>query len=344
MTPAAQEPATLLARTLDRHPAPVVEALLPGMDAPDAAGEILGSVERWLGPVERLVFVRPGVGLVVGLVLDDGRGVVLKLHRWNVDVERLSAVQEVQAALWSRGLPAPRPLLSPRPLGRGLATTEELLAGDRADGRAPATARALAVGLAELLRATRDLVPLPQVGSNPLQPVPGGPLWGEPHDLRFDFEASAGGAEWIDELAARAKAVLAAADLPQVIAHLDWRVENVAFAEGRLAAIYDWDSLALAPEAVAVGQASAQFSTDWSIGFESLPSMDEMRSFVRSYESHLGRRFDADEWAALEAANLLLCAYGARCEHSDRSLQPSGGPAPETSWITLLRQRAEQEL
>ena len=49
---------------------------------------------------------------------------------------------------------------------------------------------------------------------------------------------------------------------------------------------------------VAVGQAAARFSTDWAIGFASLPTVEEMRSFVRSYESRRRRRFDPDERTA----------------------------------------------
>ncbi len=338
------ELAALLGRSASTGTARLVEALFPGLDARHVAEEIVGAVDRWAAPVADVVFVRPGVGLVVGLELVDGRRVVLKLHRWKTSEQRLSAIQQVQSTVRAAGLPAPEPLVPPRPLGRGLATIEGLVAGARPDGHDPEVRAVMACGLADLLAATEGMAPPVGLGESHLRPDPDGPLWGEPHDLRFDFDATASGAEWIDGAAVRAKAILLDAALTDTIAHLDWRVENVAFAGGGIVAIYDWDSAALAPEAVAVGQAAAQFSTDWAIGFATLPTVEEMRSFVRSYESRRGRRFDPIEWEVLDAANLLLCAYCARCEHSDRTLRPSAVDAPERSWITLLHQRIEEAL
>jgi hypothetical protein len=59
-------------------------------------------------------------------------------------------------------------------------------------------------------------------------------LWRQPHDRRFDFPATAKGAEWIDRLAAEATRRLddAAAGEP-VVGHGDWRVEPCASRTGR---------------------------------------------------------------------------------------------------------------
>ena len=81
-------------------------------------------------------------------------------------------------------------------------------------------------------------------------------LWPEPHDLLFDFPGTAAGAEWIDDAARAARATLVAAALPDIVGHLDWRVQNLAFADRTVSAIYDWDSVALGPEAAVVGSAS----------------------------------------------------------------------------------------
>ena len=68
------------------------------------------------------------------------------------------------------------------------------------------------------------------------------PLWATPHDLRFDFEATAAGAEWIDDLAHLANERRRRDDGEDVIGHVDWRVQNLAFEGTRVVAIYDWDS------------------------------------------------------------------------------------------------------
>jgi hypothetical protein len=85
---------------------------------------------------------------------------------------------------------------------------------------------------------------------------------------RFDFDATSVGAEWIDELAREARPGL---DLgPVVVGHTDWRAENMRFEDDRVTAVYDWESLRLAPEPVFVGAAALGpygrlWSTRWRI-------------------------------------------------------------------------------
>ena len=47
--------------------------------------------------------------------------------------------------------------------------------------------------------------------------------------------------------------VLSEPSLACVVGHLDWRVQNLAFADGAVSAIYDWDSIGLVPEAAESG-------------------------------------------------------------------------------------------
>ncbi len=119
---------------------------------------------------------------------------------------------------------------------------------------------------------------------------------------------------------------------------MDWRVGNLGFEGDRCSAIYDLDSLALCDERVAVGSASAQFSADWGAGGR-LPTVPEMRAFVAEYEEAMGRTFDAEERVVVDAANLLQCAYGARCQHSDAILVAAWKPDPSRGWIAVLRDR-----
>ncbi len=85
---------------------PAVElAILHTGDADEIARLIESFATIHCGPISEGVFYRPGVGIVVGLRLVNGAKVVVKIHRWNVSIDRLSAVQRVQAALFDDGLP-----------------------------------------------------------------------------------------------------------------------------------------------------------------------------------------------------------------------------------------------
>jgi hypothetical protein len=50
------------------------------------------------------------------------------------------------------------------------------------------------------------------------------------------------------------------------VGHADWTCGNLRFANGRVNASYDWDSLAAAPEPVLVGLAAASFTQGSSTG------------------------------------------------------------------------------
>ena len=146
--------------------------------------------------------------------------------------------------------------------------------------------RAIAEGLHTFITASAPLAGRVDVGRPLLLRPVGAPLWFEPHDVRFDFEATVAGAAWIDELAALARSRLERPGTGVVIGHFDWRVENLAFRDADIVAIYDWDSLAAAPEAVVVGNATAQFTADWTVGeFDPLPSVAEMQSFVSNFSA-----------------------------------------------------------
>lgn len=334
-------------RKASEHWEPAVEAAIFDTVDPVLIEEsVVRFVEDRLGRVAEALFYRPGVGVVVGLRLVDGVAVVLKVHRWNVSVERLSAVQGVQTELADKGLPAPRPLLVPEPFARGIATVEELRPGSRADGHDPVIRRAVAAGLRQFVDAGVDPMRVAELGYPLMIRPPGAPLWFEPHDLRFDFAASTSGAEWIDDLAARARSLLhETRSLPMVVGHYDWRVENLGFEGSRIGGIYDWDSLAIAAEPVVVGNTAAIFSADWTGDDpDPLPTLAEMRAFVADYDRERGGPFAPSDRAVLDAANLFACTYGARCQHSDIQLYPQVGLTPEMGWLRLLREREDSAL
>lgn len=243
----------------------VEEAIFGAASPAEVASALDNFVTRVAGAIDDALFYRLGVGVVVGLRLADGAEVVVKVQRWNVSIDRLEAVHRVQQHLADSGLPAPRPLLGPTALGNGIAVIEEHRPGGSADVRLPEVRRSIARGLHQFIAAASALGPLSAVGEPSVSRPLGAALWEEPHDLRFDFDATAPGAEWIDDLARVARRRLVTI-LPPVIGHVDWRVENLGFDGPDITAIYDWDSVCQAPEPAIVGFAAASFSADWRIG------------------------------------------------------------------------------
>ena len=273
--------------------------------------------------VREPLFFESSVGSVFGLRLGDGREVVIKAHQPNEPLDYLNAVYTVCCHLGESGFPCPRPLLAPRPLGLGHGTVAELRAdGDWANAHVPAVRRTMAEHLAVLIDLGRDVVDLPGLRSELLSRIEEGRIWPRPHSAIFDFEATAAGSEWIDELAMRARDALRQSAGERVLGHVDWSVKHFRFRDGKVTAIYDWDSLAVDAEPVIVGEAARGFTFTWRIPVRLAPSLDESRAFVSEYEAARGTPFTSAERETAGAAAVYALAYTARCEHCLGSRAP----------------------
>jgi len=332
--------AGLIASSHARWTPRVVEAIF-GTNDPLTVGKALTEgVAASLGvPVVAARFYEPGVGVVAGLELADGRVVVAKVHRTTfVSRERLVAIARVQADLAALGVPAPAPIAGPLLLGHGWLSIEELLDGDSALGYDPAVRGGMATALHGFVRAAH-----PHAGNGRIGPWLSGPvigdLWPEPHDLRFDLRGTSAGAEWIDGAARAARATLSTTAVPDVVGHLDWRVQNLGFIGHRVSAIYDWDSLALVPEAALVGGASVIHPIDWRLELpDPLPTLEQLDGFVADYEAARGASFGDDEHEVLAAGQRWVASYGARCQHSDDVLGVFPDVDHSRGWPRLLRE------
>jgi hypothetical protein len=316
----------------------VVEAIFGTSDPVSVAAALTeGVVAAVAVPVVAAKFYEPGVGVVVGLGLADGRAVVAKVHRATfMPLERLATIARVQADLVAAGVPAPAPLAGPLVLRNGWLTVEEHRGGDSADGYDPAVRRGMASALHDFVDAARPHAGSGLIGTWLGEPMIDG-LWPAPHDLRFDFAGTAAGADWIDDAARAARATLAAMALPHVVGHLDWRVQNLAFAGSRVSAIYDWDSVGLVPEAALVGSGSVIHPVDWRLEQpDPLPTLDQLDGFVADYEAARGAPFDADEREVLAAGQRWVASFGARCQHSDDLLGLFPDVDHSRGWPRLL--------
>ncbi len=290
-------------------------------------------IDAWVGKhvrarlgvaISGFLFRSGRVAAVYGAVLDDGRRVAVKVHRRPVNAAYLSAAIACQRRLADAGFPCPRPLDGP-------ATTEDLTAvietlvrdGEPGDGHKPGVRRAIARSLFEHIELLQGH-PVDQLagGAPAWTRYQDGP-WPQPHDPIFDFTTTPPEFAWLDDLALRAAAVLGDAGAPELLAHADWSCGNLRFHSEKLSASYDWDSLAVAPEAVLVGLCAGDFTSGGAAGADT-PTLDEMTAFLRDYEEVRGYPFNGPQQNAVAAAITWVLAYNARCEVS--FMPPRGLP------------------
>ena len=329
----------MIAAAIAEWPSTLEDVLLGTSDPARIVGLLDQFSRSALGSeLHTVTFYRRGVGAVFGLLLIDGRHVVVKVHRVDLVGDALDGIRIVQRALAEQGLPAPMPIGEPLTIGNGIGAAEEMLSGgEKVNPHDPSIRRVLAEGLFRFVEAATPMLGIVQLPlANPFD-LPDDQLWPTPHDFRFDF--SLPGAEWIDELAKDARSVLdRSASGSMVIGHADWRIENLCMDRSAVVAIFDWDSVCICPEAVLVAAASIHFTTDWSDSSTHLfPSPDESAAFIKDYEEARGRRFTPSERELARAAQVYRLAYGARCEHSDSQLGVFPDADGESGFTALLR-------
>jgi hypothetical protein len=287
-------------------PEALVERSIFGTDDPDRIWEQV--LDVCPEAVECFAF-EVSVGALFGLRLRDGSRVALKFHR-EQETGSLEAVQRVQAHLVERRFPCPRPLGV-----HGRATLEDWVDdGIYRDAHEPAVRRVVARYLARLFTLTRELPPL--AGLEPFFPSADTPLWSVPHNVLFDFEATAAGAAWIDDVAREAKRLRDASGGELVVGHGDWTVNHFRFAGLRPTIVYDWDSLSTAYETIFVGNSAACFTYNDRLCGGGWPTASEARAFLADYERERERPFTPEERIAAGAAAVYSRAYTARCTHA----------------------------
>jgi hypothetical protein len=280
---------------------PVVQSIFGTTDS-DA---IWAEVKTMCPEVVDCFLFEASVGALFGLVVRGGDRVALKVHR-TATAERLTAMQHVQEHLWRYGFPCPRPLGV-----RGRGSLEEWRdEGVQRNAHEPEVRRALAQLLLRLVTLTRSL--RPAVDLPPFFPRPGDQLWPAPHTVLVDFDATAAGAEWIDDIARAARARRDGGHGAQVIAHHDWTAKHVRFAGIMPTTVHDWDSMSIDFEPVFVGNAAAHFTWD----ADPFPTVDEAFMFIAEYERARPSAFTREEQAVAAAAAVYGRAYMTRCVHA----------------------------
>lgn len=262
------------------------------------------------GRVTQVLFQAGNLSTVLGLRLHDGREVVLKA--------RPAAVRHVgctaaQRHLHEAGYRCPLPLAM-TPIGDHDVSLESHVPGGSQlllDDAAPAR---FAAALAQLVRLTAELAPMPS-----LEPPPpwaawdhhGAALWPPPASGPVDLDARQVPA-WIDELGRRVRARLLVDSSPPVIGHVDFESQNIRWAGAQLHCVHDWDSVAARPEAAVAGLAAASFTAVDSVARAAAVRHSE--EFLRAYALARGRPWSDVEVEVAWAAGLWALAYNARQE------------------------------
>src|SRR5258708_814151 len=314
-----------------------VEPVVFGLTDPHQIAYLIDTFcqEELGAAVADYLFYESSIGAVCGVRLVDGRRVVVKVHQSSCSLDFLKAVVRVQHYLVNHGYPCTKPLLDPRPLAYGIATTEEFDdEGAYHQAYDPIIRRSMAEMLAWLIQLTRTPEAIPGVQPAALDlRLPAGVVWPTPHSKLFNFEATATGAEWIDEIARKAQEIKLRGAGQLVLGHTDWGVKHFRYVGERIHVIYDWDSLAFEKEPIIVGHASGYFTYTEFFGESRQPTNEEACAFVADYEAARGKPFTHEEHQTLKAAKIYGLAYGARCEHA---LNPRETTYPEGSCRSLL--------
>ncbi len=298
-----------------------IERDVLGTDEPN---EIAAIFERFC--LERLgaspsdaVFYAASAGCVLGVRLASGDDVVIKAYQRRWEQDFLAAVQAGQERAVRGGLPCPQPLAAPTGITPGrpnLAVVESWLPDPGMRPGGSAAARAVSAGgLSRQISLCRQLTGSGRLTRHPLRQSDAG-LYGQPHSPLFDFESTAAGAEWIDDLALEARQLRDQDDSTPVVAHTDWSARNVRFDDDGLRAVYDWDSLALVTESTALGQAAMTWSVTADPGGTEFPTMDSALAYMEDYQKRRGASFSRSQLRSARAAAVYVLGYTARCEHS----------------------------
>ncbi len=291
------------------------------------------AVEQLGSPIVDVRFRAGRIDAVWGVVLGDGRAVVIKAHRQPVDLIALAAAREAQAILVAAGYPCPQPLSGPDEVAGRVLTAEVLLAeGAAPDGRSPTDRRLLAAGLVrhiDLLRGRPAL--LRRAGPGPSWcRYQDGP-WPVPHDPIVDFRSTPTGYGWLDSYAQRAADQVLSHRVAddRVVAHADWYGGNTAVAGGELVATFDWELVA-DDEAVIAGFAAACYAASPTSG-AGLSTPEEALVFLQDYERARGLALTPDQQRAAAGATAWILAFNARWE--------IGLPTGEAAATALVRER-----
>lgn len=256
----------------------------------------------------RKIFRQRHLSEVIGLVLDDGRSVVVKIRPPS---SRLRATTAVQQHLHANGFPCAAVLVEPTAFGSRTATAEAYVKPiDPPPEHAPASPTA------RLLVRLIDSAPRPESFAT-LDPAPpwaawdhdGAGLWPWPDDLDVDLNDH-DGPDWVDRTAGRVRTRLADLTGSSVIGHIDWEAHNLDWDGDHPVLVHDWDSIAIRPEVTIAGVAAATFPTNARSTVAA--TVEETAAFLDAFSED--RSWTTRDHELAWCSGLWVLAYNAKKE------------------------------
>jgi len=237
-------------------------------------------------------------------------------------------MSRVQDSLYKSGFPCPAVLFHPVIYRDAIYTVNEFAdVGKQEDAHNPVIRRASAQGLADLIKRINPCGNLS--GFNEIDIYKNKSLYPAPHNPNTDFSRNAEQAKWIDEIALKSKQIINSIDNNIVLGYCDWSMKNMRFIDGKIAMVYDWDSIILMDEYHMLATAASTFPMTWDIPVRIVSTQDEAYDFAAEYEKARGVKFSKNEWAKISACVTYYFCYTARC-------QVSAGDQYEGSFIEAL--------
>lgn len=282
------------------------------------------------------LWYRSSVAAVAGVRLGDGREAVVRGYQSSASEEFIEGVVRVQRHLADAGFPCPTPLGGAVTVAGVQGRAESMLPDPGPRRFTTSEMASSASGLAQMVGLAAGLAPA-GLDRHPMA-LADTKLYPTPHAPLFDFEATATGAEWIDEIAAAARAGMTDSSL--VIAHGDWTARNIRLGATGLVSAYDWESLQLCPESTALGVAAATWRALGDPAEPVAPAAPEIVRYIESYEQARSGALSDDQHRSARAAAVFTLAYAARCEHAlmpgSRQGRASGRLAADNGLLSLL--------
>lgn len=298
--------------------------LLKSISGTDDAEQLVGlinnfCIEHFSSPVSACYFARLSIGASLGLRLENGKDIFLKINKLRSDpsangghsIDELTAKSRAQEALYTTGFPCPAIVLHPISYHGALYTVQEYVdVGAQTDAHIPSIRRASAQGFAELTKRVNARISAHGFTEIDIYRIDD--LFPAPRNPNSNFAKNAEKAGWIDEIALKSKQTILSSSKNVVLGHCDWSMKNMRFSDDRLAMVYDWDSIILQDEFHLLGNAASKYNETWDIPVRITPTQEEAYDFVVEYERMRGIRFTREEWIKISACVTYIFCHSAR--------------------------------
>lgn len=220
--------------------------------------------------------------------------VVVKRYRWMTGQE-VDAVLRAEARVREAGIPVPAVL---RRFAHGTVVVYAQARGTHLLPDGPDIVDACAELFARQLDALSNFVP----------------TWMPTRPTTLPTRAAEAAASCCDAHLARTittawrELARLATERPATASHVDWRADNLLFADGEVSAALDWEAVASLPAAEAIGYAAGSCTHSWRTSLSRPLTLPPVVRFLETCAAHRGWKPNDPEAVHARLAALFTCA------------------------------------